>query len=281
MDPVLARILRAWIGCAIRKLRRSSGLQDRLLLTRDSTSTSRNRQARDRIRRMEAGLKLEISDADIAARLASLEDNFVERKAEGDSGDWLKTVIAFSNSTPVGYPAILFIGVKNDGTVQGLANPDSTQRSLSAKISNSFPVPYYWTKVMDSGGRKYLAVVVPGSEARPHFAGPSYVRVGSQSVPASDEQFARLLVERNSVAYELLKWKSKEVSVWHPIAGGGYHPSRGHESTAVLVDCSTFYVTLAAALEKPSSFASYSYSAIDIGFDHLNNRLQIRFKTAF
>src|ERR1700733_2030489 len=169
-------------------------------------------------------MNVALSDKDILSRLTNLEDSFVERKTEGDSADWLKTVVAFANSLPHGYPAILFIGVRNDGSIQGLENPDSVQKSLSQKLAQAYPIPYCLTKVLEKDGKNFLAVVVPGSEFRPHFAGASFVRDGSQTIRASEQQFALMIAQRNSVAYEILKWRGKSVSVWHPgRAGATYH----------------------------------------------------------
>jgi predicted HTH transcriptional regulator len=214
-----------------------------------------------------------ITDTDILSRLENLEDSFVERKTEGDSGDWLKSVVAFANSMPVGYPAILFIGVKNDGTVQGLKNPDSVQKSLSNKIASAYPVPYYWTKVLERGGQSFLAVIVPGRDTRPHFAGPAYVRDGSKSIAASEEQFKILMAQRNNVAYELLKWRGKPVSMWQPNkVGSVYHPSTGYRSEALVEECNQFYVTLRIGQDR----VSFSLESFTIGFDHAKNRLEIR-----
>jgi hypothetical protein len=58
-----------------------------------------------------------------------------------------------------------------------------------------------------------LAVIIPGSELRPNFAGLSYVRRGSQSDPASEEQFAELIAQRNSKTARILAWKDKVISV--------------------------------------------------------------------
>lgn len=223
---------------------------------------------------------IQLSDEDILSRLDNLEDSFVERKTEGDSGDWLKTVIAFANSVPVGYPALLFIGVKDDGTIQHLANTDSLQKKLSSKIQESYPVPYYWSKVLEKDGKKFLAVIVPGSENRPHFAGPSYVRDGSKTVSASEDQFKTLLAQRNSVAYELLAWRGKTVSMWQPTTPGAtYHPSSGAVGDAIIVDCNQFYVTL--DIGQPSSRFSFSLEAFNIGFNYSRNRLEMRFKSKF
>ena len=83
---------------------------------------------------------MEISDQDLLLRLQSFEDAFVERKTCGDSKDWLKTVVAFANSTPVDYPAVLFVGVKDDGTPEEKpVDLDSLQRTLSKQLTNAYP----------------------------------------------------------------------------------------------------------------------------------------------
>ena len=51
------------------------------------------------------------SDDPTLVRLKNFEDAFVERKSTSDTRDLLKTAVAFANSVPVGYPAILFYGV--------------------------------------------------------------------------------------------------------------------------------------------------------------------------
>ena len=70
---------------------------------------------------------ISLTDQDILLRLNSFEDAFVERKTASDSKDWLKTVVAFANSAPVGDPAILFIGVRNNGDIEEGTNLDSLQ----------------------------------------------------------------------------------------------------------------------------------------------------------
>ena|SRR5438093_783295 len=56
-----------------------------------------------------------LSDADLLARVLNFEDSFTERKPSRDSRDWKKTLVAFANSAPIGFPAVLFIGVRPDG----------------------------------------------------------------------------------------------------------------------------------------------------------------------
>jgi hypothetical protein len=42
-----------------------------------------------------------LSDIDLAARLTDTEDHFTERKSKSDKGGWLRTTVAFANSTPI------------------------------------------------------------------------------------------------------------------------------------------------------------------------------------
>jgi predicted HTH transcriptional regulator len=157
---------------------------------------------------------IELSDEELLLRLKNFEDNFVERKTSGDSKDWLKTIVAFANSTPVGYPAVLYIGVRNDGTPEEkTVDLDSLQRTFNEKVRDAYPPIYRLPKILDVRGKQVLAVIVPGSEQRPHFAGQAYIRKGSETVEASDEQFANLIAMRSSKAYEILKWKGKPITV--------------------------------------------------------------------
>ena len=121
----------------------------------------------------------EMSDQDLLARMKDFENHFVERKTCGDSKDWLKTVVAFANSAPVGYPCILYIGVRDRGEIEDRQTDfDSLQKTLNRIMQNAYPRVAYLPKIITDGGKKALAVIVPGSSSRPHFAGPSYVRKG-------------------------------------------------------------------------------------------------------
>jgi predicted HTH transcriptional regulator len=75
---------------------------------------------------------VELSDADLLSKLKNCEDAFVERKTAADNKDWLKTVVAFANSTPIGYPAVLFIGVKDEGTIEA-----GSETSIPCKRSST------------------------------------------------------------------------------------------------------------------------------------------------
>lgn len=156
---------------------------------------------------------IEITDADLLLRLTNYEDHFVERKTQGDNRDWLKTVVGFANSAPIGYPAVLYIGVRDSGEIEEGVNLDSLQKSFGKKLEDAYPPIYYMTKVLAKDGKQFIAVIVPGSEHRPHFAGRSYVRIGSETRVASEQHFDNLIAQRHSKTYEILKWKGKPIAL--------------------------------------------------------------------
>ena len=80
------------------------------------------------------------------------------------------------------------------------------------------------TRVLKEGDQQFLAVVVPGSAARPHFAGRSYVRRGSESQEASEAQFQALIAVRSSKVYQIRKWIGREVQVMLPDPTSTYKP---------------------------------------------------------
>jgi len=219
---------------------------------------------------------IELSDQELLLRLRNFEDNFVERKTSGDSRDWLKTVVAFANSTPVGYPAVLFIGVKDDGTPEEKpVNLDSLQKTFGEKIGEAYPTIYCLTKILNVEGKQILAVIVPGSAERPHFAGPAYVREGSKSVKASKQQFDVLIASRNSKTYEILKWAGKNISVNFVKAERIQLPDMtvaARSGEVILSGCNQFYVTF--------SWGSIRHSVplgrVTISFDNANNRLELQ-----
>jgi predicted HTH transcriptional regulator len=218
---------------------------------------------------------VELSDLDLLSKLKNCEDTFVERKTAADSKDWLKTVVAFANSTPIGYPAVLFIGVKDDGTIEARSkNFDSLQKTLNKKMEDAYPTIFYITKVLNQDSGQCLAVVVPGSEGRPHFAGPSYVRVGSETRVASESEFDNLIAERQSKPYEILRWKGKQVTVDHMNTERATRILGVVALTDVLtvVACNPFYATLQ---KPPAQQVCIPLNRIGIAFDPEMNRLKL------
>jgi len=225
---------------------------------------------------------MDFSDDELLSRLRNFEDHFVERKSTGDSKDWVKTTVAFANSVPIGYPAILFLGVTNEGAIEGRGNLDSLQQTFSKMIAEAYPPIYYAPRVVTHDGKQCLAVIIPGSDARPHFAGPSYIREGSQTKKASESQFASLISQRNSKAYEILKWKGKQLTVQFPpienTFQGNLMRHEGMRTAAILEQCNQFYVTV-QLLRGESNTPKYSYPLrfVELSYDDQKDRAELIF----
>jgi predicted HTH transcriptional regulator len=138
----------------------------------------------------------DLTDDDLSRMRTDTENNFAERKTVSDKRGWLHTAVAFANSIPLDYPAVLFVGVNNDGTLENVP-PDhdweKQQKTVTSELGRAYPPIYCLAKILRDQGREFLAVIIPGSSQRPHFTGKAYVRVGPQTKEASEEQFENLI----------------------------------------------------------------------------------------
>jgi predicted HTH transcriptional regulator len=161
-----------------------------------------------------------LTDVDILARLVATEDGTAERKTFSDNRDWIKAAVAFSNSLENDQPGVLFVGVFNDGRIQdqGTTNFEELQKRISGELSNIYPPIYPTILVREKEGKRFIAVIVYGSPERPHFAGKSYIRDGTQTKEASETNIQEFIARRNSNVAEILKWRNKAVTlhILHP-----------------------------------------------------------------
>jgi hypothetical protein len=135
----------------------------------------------------------------------------------------------------------------------------------------------YLPKIVEQNGSQVLAIIVLGSELRPHFAGPSYVRKGSETLVGSEEQFAELIAGRNSKANKILSFKSKKVTVVNrqqlptpPAASESEWPG-----TTLIADCNQFWVTLKHIHQLQERAHSFPLSRVEINLDDGRNRLKV------
>lgn len=151
----------------------------------------------------------------LIARLNQSEDPWTERKQSFDERDVRKTVVAFANSVGEGETAVLFIGATNDGRHPGLLDADETQKKVAGVVSRCYPRIEYQTEVLtisvDNRPREVLAVKIPFSINRPHFAGTAHIRKGSESIECPQDVFRELVASQNSTARRLLQYKFKPV----------------------------------------------------------------------
>jgi hypothetical protein len=122
-------------------------------------------------------------------------------------------VVGFANSAPFDRYALLYIGVREDGSIEETVNFDSVQKTLTERLKAAYPPITYLTRVLVENGKQFLCVLVPGSPERPHFAGPAYVRQGSQTVNATPREFEQLIAQRNSKTYRILQLQGKIIQV--------------------------------------------------------------------
>jgi hypothetical protein len=215
-------------------------------------------------------ITVELNEADLLARMRNFEDHLVERKVVKDERDWKKTAVAFANSVPVGLPAVLYIGVRDTGEIETPQhNLDEVEKKFNRHMEKVYPRIAYVPKIVTDNGRQALAIVIPGSELRPQFAGLSYVRRGSESLESSEEQFSELIAQRNHKTALLLQSKGKGVTVFIR-TGDSEIP---WPTSTVLVGCNQFYVTLKKFDHEPPH--SFPLSRVEINFDNLRNTLQL------
>jgi hypothetical protein len=226
-------------------------------------------------------ITMNLNESELLARMRNFEDHLVERKTISDQKDWKKTAVAFANSVPVGLPAVLYIGVRDNGEIETpQANMDEAQKKFNKFMQDVYPRVAYVPKIISDGGRQALAIIIPGSEFRPHFGGLAYVRTGSESREASEEQFAELIARRNSKAARILEWKGKEITVVQlaqsrpgfGLVRKGWQPN----VKISVANCDQFCVTLQTGTGVQNM--SFPLSQIEVSFDNGHNRLQLEFQ---
>src|ERR1039458_2246773 len=144
------------------------------------------------------------------------EDSLREKKVESDLKDLLKTMVAFANSVAPGDTARIFIGERNDGTVQGVSSPDNIQKKVRSEYDKIYPEIYYRTEVYDREGKQCVRVDIKHNGLAPHFGGAAWVREGSETIRATEELYQQLIDLRNEKIRVLAGWLNRRLSVeWH------------------------------------------------------------------
>ena len=217
-----------------------------------------------------------LTDEALLLKLRSAEHDFVERKSRSQPGDWRQAAVSFANSAPIGWPAVLFVGVDDNGVPQqGPEKLEDLSKSVAGTLEWAYPPIYFDIRPLHIGDRACLAVVIPGSENRPHFAGKSYVRVGPETREASDTQFAELIASRNSKARSILEWKGKEITVENFRSSSDQKPIAYPQpvSAVLIADCNAHYVTFGLVINGCVKLFSEPLSRIVLSFDHKQQRL--------
>ena len=137
-----------------------------------------------------------MTDDELRRRLPDLKDLWVERKLEDlTSSELRQTLSAFANALRPDDTGVLFIGVADNGTeIKGITNFDNIQQLVHQAAEGCFPpIRSYESRALTVKEKTVVAVLIRASEERPHFTGPVYVRVGSDSEAISAERYEKLL----------------------------------------------------------------------------------------
>jgi hypothetical protein len=121
--------------------------------------------------------------------------------------------------------------------------------------------------VREKDGQKFIAAIVYGSRDTPHFAEKSYVRKGTESIEASEEQFEELIANRTGKVRRILKWKAKESSVQFEKEA----PARKY----VVSSCNPFWITLVVTSGITNNKKSFPLRQIELSYDNYNERLML------
>jgi hypothetical protein len=141
------------------------------------------------------------------------EDSLREKKLEGDLRGLLKTLVAFANSVAPDDTAQIFIGEADDGTVAGVSNTDSIQKGIRKEADKIYPEIFYRTEVYERGGKQCVRVDITNNGLAPHFAGPAWVRKGSETIKATEQLYQEMVELRQNKVRELTKWVGKKIMV--------------------------------------------------------------------
>ncbi len=214
---------------------------------------------------------------ELLARLLDHEDNFVERKSDGVSpSDIRKAASAFANTVD-DRSAIVFIGIHDKtGQVVGVRDSDQMQKKVrGACMDDCYPPITYSSEVLTLEGKAVIAVVIPPSRDRPHFTGPAFIRVGSESIKANQAQYEDLVAGRIDKCREILRHKAKGLIT---VRGVGYklgskkplHDARYVEETECqIVNCTAHTVTLF----QPATGREFSESMRGVEINRDDKRL--------
>lgn len=129
-----------------------------------------------------------------------------------------KDVIAFANTQG----GTIYIGVRRDGEVIGVHNPDEVMLQVASSIRDAIKpdvMPYVQIKTIEKNGKPIIELTVEVGAGRPYYLQekglkPSgvYVRRGSASQPLSDEGIRSMIIENSGTSYESCRSINQDLS---------------------------------------------------------------------
>ena len=122
--------------------------------------------------------------------------------------DICKEIIAFANICD----GTLYIGIRNDGTVAGVPDPDSVIQRMASMIHDSIRpdvTMFVHYEIPDIDGKQIIAVTIQKDTQRPYYLNSKgqkpngvYVRNGTCSEPSSENAIRRMIKETDGDSFE-------------------------------------------------------------------------------
>ena len=132
--------------------------------------------------------------------------------------DIKKEIIAFANCDG----GKLYIGVRDDGTVVGLEDPDGVSLQISNMVRDAIKpdvTMFLHYKTMKKDGKEIVAVEIQRGTDRPYYLAKKgmrsegvYVRQGYSSVPATDTAIRRMIKETDGDRFEAMRCLNQELT---------------------------------------------------------------------
>lgn len=125
--------------------------------------------------------------------------------------DIKKEIVAFANSEG----GRLYIGVRDDGTVVGLDDPDGAALQVSNMVRDGIKpdlTMFMHYETLNEGGEQIVAVDIQQGTERPYYIAKKglrpegvYVRQGYSSVPATNTAIRRMIKETDGDHFEEMR----------------------------------------------------------------------------
>lgn len=132
--------------------------------------------------------------------------------------DIKKEIIAFANCDG----GKLYIGVRDDGTVIGLNDPDSVSLQISNMVRDAIKpdvTMFLHYQTIEEDGKEIVAVDIQRGTDRPYYLAKKgmrpegvYVRQGYSSVPATDTAIRRMIKETDGDRFEAMRCLNQELT---------------------------------------------------------------------
>ena len=132
--------------------------------------------------------------------------------------DIKKEIVAFANCEG----GKLYIGVRDDGAVVGLEDPDGTALQISNMVRNAIKpdiTMFLHYETIEKDGKKIVEVEIQRGTDRPYYIAKKgmqpegvYVRQGYSAVPATDAAIRQMIKETDGDRFEAMRSMNQELT---------------------------------------------------------------------